>query len=221
MIIELQSVSKTFQMGEEMIHALDRVDLRVKKGEFIALMGPSGSGKSTLANVVGGLDVPDEGQIMVENQDIAKMRDRELSQYRNKKIGFIFQNFNLQPNLTALENVMVPLLFAKVTYNKRKQLALECLQSVGLEKRKNHKPGQLSGGERQRVCIARALANSPEIIIADEPTGNLDSKKTGEIIDLLKNLNKEKEITLIVITHDPSVAKQADRVLEIFDGKVK
>ncbi|MFH1207125.1 MAG: ABC transporter ATP-binding protein [Patescibacteria group bacterium] len=220
-MIDLQSVSKTFQMGEETIHALDSVDLQVKKGEFIALIGPSGSGKSTLANVVGGLDVPDEGQILIDGQDISKTSDKELSSYRNKKVGFIFQNFNLQPTYTALENVMVPLLFAKVSPRKRKQIALQCLQAVGLERRKNHRPGQLSGGERQRVCIARALSNSPEIIIADEPTGNLDSKKTGEIIDVLKKLNKEKEITLIVITHDMAVAKQADRVLEILDGKIK
>lgn len=220
-IIDLQSVSKSFAMGDEVIRALDDIDLQINKGEFIALVGPSGSGKSTLANVVGGLDIPENGHIFVDGEDITQTKDKELSYYRNKKVGFIFQNFNLQSNYTALENVALPLMFARVSYRKRKARALECLKSVGLENRQKHKPSQLSGGERQRVCIARALANEPEIIIADEPTGNLDSKKTQEIIGLLKQLNRENEITLLVITHDVSVARQADRVIQILDGKVK
>jgi putative ABC transport system ATP-binding protein len=193
-IIQLKSVSRTFKMGNEIIHALDKVDLDIKKGDFIAIVGPSGSGKSTLANAIGGLDVPDTGKIIVDGEDIANISDSSLSFYRNKKIGFIFQNFNLQPTYTALENVALPLLFAKLKPKKRKQRALECLKAVGLENRQKHKPGQLSGGERQRVCIARALANSPEIIIADEPTGNLDSKKSQEIVGLLKKLNKRTKL---------------------------
>lgn len=219
--IELKGVSRKFQMGDEVIHALDQLDLVIKKGDFIAIVGPSGSGKSTLANAVGGLDVPDSGKILIDGQDIAKISDRELSYYRNRKIGFIFQNFNLQPTYTALENVALPLLFAKVRPKKRKEIAKQCLKAVGLANREKHKPGQLSGGERQRVCIARALANNPEIVIADEPTGNLDSKKSQEIVNLLKKLNKENEITLLVITHDLAVAKQADKIIEILDGKIK
>ena len=208
-------------MGDEVIHALDQLDLVIKKGEFIAIVGPSGSGKSTLANAVGGLDVPDSGKIFIDGEDIAKISDKQLSFYRNKKVGFIFQNFNLQSTYTALENVALPLLFAKVRPKKRKEIALQCLKAVGLENREKHKPGELSGGERQRVCIARALANNPEIIIADEPTGNLDSKKSQEIVSLLKKLNKEHNITLLVITHDPAIAKQADKIIEMLDGKIK
>jgi len=219
-LIELKNVSKVYELGGEKIFALDHVNLQVEKGEFIAIMGPSGSGKSTLANVIGGLDVPDEGEVLADGVDIVKMSDSVLSNYRNKKIGFIFQSFNLQPTYTALENVMIPLLFAGVSLSERKKRALECLKSVGLEDRVSHRPGELSGGQRQRVCIARALANNPEMIIADEPTGNLDSKKGAEIIDLLKQLNKEAGITLIVITHDVSVAREAKKILNIKDGKI-
>ena len=219
-MIELKNVSKVYELGGEKIFALDHVNLQVEKGEFIAIMGPSGSGKSTLANVIGGLDVPDEGEVLADGVDIVKMSDSVLSNYRNKKIGFIFQSFNLQPTYTALENVMIPLLFAGVSLSERKKRALECLKSVGLEDRVSHRPGELSGGQRQRVCIARALANNPEMIIADEPTGNLDSKKGAEIIDLLKQLNKEAGITLIVITHDVSVAREAKKILNIKDGKI-
>lgn len=219
--IELEGVTKTFIMGDETIRALDHLDVSIKKGEFIAIVGPSGSGKSTLANVIGGLDIPDNGGVIVDNEDISRIHDKQLSQYRNKKVGFIFQNFNLQSNYTALENVALPLVFGKMPPKKRKLRALECLKAVGLENRQKHRPSQLSGGERQRVSIARALANNPEIIIADEPTGNLDSKKTQEIVALLKKLNSENNITLIVITHDLSVAKQADRVIKILDGKIR
>jgi len=219
-LIELKNVSKVYELGGEKIFALDHVNLQVEKGEFIAIMGPSGSGKSTLANVIGGLDVPDEGEVLADGVDIVKMSDSVLSNYRNKKIGFIFQSFNLQPTYTSLENVMIPLLFSGVSLSERKKRALECLKSVGLEDRVSHRPGELSGGQRQRVCIARALANNPEMIIADEPTGNLDSKKGAEIIDLLKQLNKEAGITLIVITHDVSVAREAKKILNIKDGKI-
>ena len=219
-MIELKNVSKVYELGGEKIYALDSVDLVINNGDFIAVVGPSGSGKSTLANIIGGLDTPDKGQVLVDDKDISKVGDRALSNYRNKKIGFIFQSFNLQPTFTALENVMIPLIFAKMPNSERKKRATECLKAVGLDDRMKHRPNQLSGGQRQRVCIARALANNPEMIIADEPTGNLDSTKGAEIVDLLKKLNKKNGITLIVITHDVTVAKQAGKILTIKDGKI-
>ena len=219
-MIQLQKVTKTYKMGDEIIHALNNVSLEIEKGEFVAIMGPSGSGKSTLANVIGGLDSPSSGQIIVGNQEITKIRDKALSTYRNKKIGFVFQTFNLHPHYTALENVMIPLVFAKISSRKRKQKAKKCLKAVGLGDRIKHKPNELSGGQRQRVSIARALANDPEIIIADEPTGNLDTKKGNEIISLLKNLNKETNTTLIVISHDQNIAKASSRIIKIVDGKI-
>jgi len=219
-MIELSNISKIYELGGEKIFALDHVELKIDKGEFIAIIGPSGSGKSTLANIIGGLDVPDEGSVVIDEMSLCHANDSLLSAYRNKKIGFIFQSFNLQPNYTALENVMIPLIFAKITASERKKRAMECLKVVGLEDRMHHKPTQLSGGQRQRVCIARALANNPEIIIADEPTGNLDSKKGAEVVDILKTLNQKLGVTLIVITHDISVAKQARRMITIKDGKI-
>ncbi|MFH2104895.1 MAG: ABC transporter ATP-binding protein [Parcubacteria group bacterium] len=219
-MIQLKSVNKVYELGGEKIYALDNVSLEINPGEFVAVMGPSGSGKSTLANVIGGLDSPDSGQITVGEQEITKIRDKALSTYRNKKVGFVFQTFNLHSGYTALENVMIPLVFAGVRSGERKKKAKQCLQAVGLGNRMKHKPGQLSGGQRQRVSIARALANDPEIIIADEPTGNLDTKKGGEIIDLLKKLNQEKGVVLIAITHDAEIARQAGRIINIKDGRV-
>ncbi len=219
-MIELKKVSKIYELGGEKIYALDNVSLNFDKGDFVAIMGPSGSGKSTLANVIGGLDAPDSGQVLIDGQSIVDLNDKKLSAYRNQKVGFIFQSFNLQPSLTAVENVAIPLLFAGVPPGQRKKRAIQCLKAVGLESRLNHKPGQLSGGQRQRVCIARALVNQPEIIIADEPTGNLDSKKGGEIVGLLKTLNREQKITVIVITHDKAVADQAREVLTMKDGRI-
>lgn len=220
-MIQLSGVTKTYKMGDETIYAMNKVNLVVEKGEFIAIVGPSGSGKSTLANIIGGLDSPNSGKVVVEGEDLASRNDHDLSKYRNKKVGFIFQTFNLQPGYTALENVTIPLIFGRISPSKRKKRAEECLKMVGLGNRMKHRPNQLSGGQRQRVCIARALANDPEIIIADEPTGNLDTQKGAEIVSLLKELNKKKGITLIVITHDTSVAKQADRILTIQDGQIK
>ena len=220
-MIELKKVTRTYEMGEEIIYALHDVDLKLKDGEFVAIQGPSGSGKSTLANIIGGLDQPTSGKIVVNDEDLSKLKDKALSNYRNKKIGFIFQTFNLQPIYNALENVIVPLLFAKVPRKIRKQKAIDCLKAVGMSDRMKHRPNELSGGQRQRVCIARALVNDPKIIIADEPTGNLDTKKGEEIVALLRKLNKEKNITLIVITHDSKVARAADRILNIQDGKIK
>lgn len=220
-MIRLENVTKTYKMGGEEIHALDKVDLTIETGDFVAIIGPSGSGKSTLADMIGGLDTPDNGRITIDEEDLATTSDAKLSNYRNKKIGFIFQAFNLQPHYTALENVMVPMVFAGVKASERRKKAEACLAAVGLADRKNHKPNQLSGGQRQRVSIARALANDPTIIIADEPTGNLDSKKSGEIMELLKSLHKDQKITLVIITHDPAVAKQANRVITIQDGKLR
>lgn len=219
-MIQLRSVYRTFKMGGESLTVLNNVNLTINDGEFIAIMGPSGSGKSTLANVIGGLDRPSAGSIQVDDQELDKLNDKELSQYRNKKIGFVFQAFNLIPGYTALENVMIPLILAGMPAKKRREKAHDYLKLVGLEGRAQHKPNQLSGGERQRVSIARAIVNEPKIIIADEPTGNLDSKKTDEIMKLLKVLNKEEKLTLIVITHDLDVAKEADTTLRMLDGKV-
>jgi putative ABC transport system ATP-binding protein len=219
-IIRLKSVSKIYRMGKEDLIVLDSINLDVEEGEFVAIMGPSGSGKSTLANVIGGLDKINSGTIIVDDQELNKLNDSVLSDYRNKKIGFVFQAFNLIPTFTALENVTLPLILTGVSSRLRKQKAYECLKTVGLENRVDHKPNELSGGERQRVSIARALVNEPKIIIADEPTGNLDSKKSNEIINILKKLNADSKITLLVITHDPTVAHEADRVLNMQDGKI-
>lgn len=219
-MIKLVNVTKIYQLGGEEIYALNKVNLKVEKGDFIAIVGPSGSGKTTLANVIGGLDIPDKGEVIVDGENITNISDAALSAYRNGKVGFIFQSYNLQPIYTALENVMIPLVFAKIPIDERKKRAAICLKAVGLGNRMNHRPNQLSGGERQRVCIARSLANNPEIIIADEPTGNLDSKKGSEIIDILKELNEKNKITLIVITHDPLVAKKAKQILTIKDGHI-
>ncbi len=216
-LIALRGVSKTYKLGDETIYALKDVTLDVAQGEFIAIMGPSGSGKSTLSNIVGGLDRPDDGTVTIAGQDLAKLRDKDLSHYRNKYVGFVFQSFNLQPQLTAQENVMLPLIFARVGGKERAEKAAACLEQVGLKDRMRHLPTQLSGGQRQRVSIARSLANSPKLIIADEPTGNLDSQKGEEILALLKALNKAGT-TLIVVTHDMNIAKQADRIVSIHDG---
>ncbi|MDB5183049.1 MAG: ABC-type antimicrobial peptide transport system, ATPase component [Candidatus Saccharibacteria bacterium] len=218
-IIELKNVTKTYKLGDETLKALDSVSFKVSPGDFIAITGPSGSGKSTLANIIGGLDHPDGGSVIVDGNELMHTRDNKLSSYRNEHIGFVFQSFNLQGNNTALENVMLPLVFARMKNKDRKARAKECLEAVGLGDRLKHKPTQLSGGQRQRVAIARALSGKPKIIIADEPTGNLDSAKGEEIMTLLKGLNKDG-ITLLIITHDMNVARQAKRVVEIRDGKI-
>jgi putative ABC transport system ATP-binding protein len=219
-LIELKSVSKDYRTGDETLHALAGVNFTVHPGEFIAIIGPSGSGKSTLANIIGGLDRPDAGTVLVEGQDLAKASDKDLSAYRNQHIGFVFQAFNLQATYTALENVELPLMLAGMSKKDRRTRAEDCLRAVGLGERMKHKPTELSGGQRQRVSIARALAGKPSIIIADEPTGNLDSAKGHEIMDLLENLHKEG-ITLIVITHDLELARRAGRVITIKDGILK
>ena len=218
-VIELKGITKTYRLGDEVLNALEDVNLTVRTGEFIAITGPSGSGKSTLANIIGGLDRPTSGSVVVDGNDLSHVRDRRLSDYRNHSIGFVFQSFNLQGTQTALENVMLPLVFARMKSKERKARAKACLEAVGLSDRLKHRPSQLSGGQRQRVAIARALATKPSIILADEPTGNLDSARGEEIMKLLKDLNTQG-ITLIVITHDMAIAKQADRIIQIKDGKV-
>jgi len=207
-------------MGGETINALASIDLKVSEGEFVTIVGPSGSGKSTLLNIIGGLDTPTMGRIEVDGQDLSKASDRELSLYRNKKVGFIFQTFNLQPTHTALENVSLPLVFAKVPLWRRKRIAREVMKTMELSDRLRHKPNQLSGGERQRVAIARALVNDPKILLADEPTGNLDSKTGEQIMELLTRLNKERGITLLLVTHDLKIADYADRMLRMLDGQI-
>lgn len=216
-VIELKHITKTYHLGDETLNALDNVSFSVQAGEFIAITGPSGSGKSTLANIIGGLDRPTDGTVVVDGNDLSHVSDRQLSDYRNHHIGFVFQSFNLQGAQTALENVMLPLIFSRMKSKERKARAIECLQAVGLGDRIKHKPSQLSGGQRQRVAIARALGVNPSIIIADEPTGNLDSARGEEIMRLLKDLNKQG-ITLIIITHDVSIARQAGRTIQIKDG---
>jgi putative ABC transport system ATP-binding protein len=216
-VIELKNITKTYHLGDEALNALDNVSFSVQTGEFIAITGPSGSGKSTLANIIGGLDRPTSGNVTVDGNDLSHISDRKLSDYRNRHIGFVFQSFNLQGTQTALENVTLPLIFSRMKGKERKARATECLQAVGLSDRLKHKPGQLSGGQRQRVAIARALAVKPSIIIADEPTGNLDSARGEEIMHLLKDLNKQG-ITLIIITHDMTIARQAGRTIQIKDG---
>ena len=218
--VQCSGLKKTYTVGDEEVKALDNVSLTVEKGDFIAICGPSGSGKSTLANVIGGLDQPDEGSVMVDGVDLAKARDKALSEYRNSHIGFVFQSFNLQAHESALENVISPLTIGGVGKKKeRRERGMKALERVGLSDRASHKPTQLSGGQRQRVANARALVNDPQLIIADEPTGNLDSSRGADVINELKRLNAEG-ITLIIITHDASVAAQAKRIIEIRDGKI-
>ena len=218
-LISLQNVTKTYKLGGEVLNALDSVSFNVQAGEFVAITGPSGSGKSTLANIIGGLDRPTSGTVVVDGNDLSHVRDRTLSAYRNKYVGFVFQSFNLQGTQTALENVALPLVFARMKAKQRKARAIECLQAVGLGDRLKHRPSQLSGGQRQRVAIARALAVKPSIILADEPTGNLDSARGEEIMKLLQELNKQG-ITLLIITHDMTIARQASRIIQIHDGKL-
>lgn len=218
-MIELKAIKKYFTMGDEQIKALDNVDLSVEKGEYLSIIGPSGSGKSTLMNILGLLDVADEGKYILDGVDVEKMTDGNLAKLRNNKIGFVFQNFNLLSKLTAWENVQVPLIYAGKTAKESKKIAYEYLEKVGLKGREKHLPKQLSGGQQQRVAIARALSCNPEIILADEPTGALDSKTGTEIKKLLKDLNSEGQ-TIILITHDNSMAEEAKRIVRIADGKL-
>lgn len=218
-IIELDNVWKIYQMGKVKVNALRGLNLKIKKGEFVAIMGPSGSGKSTAVNMVGALDIPTKGKIYLENHDISKLSESDLAQIRGKKIGFIFQQFNLINTLSALENVTLPMIFQGIEKEERLQTGKRLLQMVGLQERINHKPTELSGGEQQRVAIARSLANDPEVVLADEPTGNLDSKTGQMVIKFLVDLNKDGK-TIIMVTHDANVAKHAHRIEFLKDGKI-
>lgn len=217
--LELRHIDKTYKTGNEQIHALRDINLTISAGEFVAILGVSGSGKSTFMNIVGGLDRPDSGDFLYRGDNIRIYDDAQMSLYRNKVIGFIFQNFNLDPSLTALENVVMPLIYANVPRLRRSEMAEDALIRVGLASRLHHRPAQLSGGQMQRVCIARAVVNRPEIILADEPTGNLD-KKSGELVmELLRELARQG-YTVLMVTHNGLQAQAADRIIEICDGRI-
>ena len=217
--IQTINLQKTYMLGKVPIEALRGVDLRVEKGDFLAILGPSGSGKSTLLNMIGALDKPTEGKVFIEGVDISTLDDNGLADLR-QKIGFVFQFFNLIPRLTARGNVELPMAIPGLDKKKRRKRAEELLETVGLKERVNHKPAELSGGERQRVAIARALANNPNFLLMDEPTGNIDSETSKEIMELVIRLNKEKGVTTIVITHDQSIASQAKRKVQMLDGSI-
>ncbi|MFH1248849.1 MAG: ABC transporter ATP-binding protein [archaeon] len=219
-IIRLEDVWKIYNLGNVDVPVLKGLHFHINKGDFVAVMGPSGSGKSTTMNMIGCLDIPTKGKIFLKGKDIAKLSESNLAQIRGKTIGFVFQQFNLIPTMSALENVMLPMIFQGTPQETRKERALKLLDEVGLKERSHHRPTELSGGEQQRVAIARSLANDPEIILADEPTGNLDSKKGVEILDMLRELHKKYGKTVIMITHDKNIAKNAERIIFLKDGKV-
>lgn len=216
-IVKLRNVSKVYELGKTEVRALRGSSLSVEKGEFVAIMGPSGSGKSTLMNIAGALDIPTSGHVEVSGKEISKLSERELALFRSKKVGFIFQTFNLMSTMTALGNVILPMMIRGVDEKERSKRAMKLLEEVGLGDRANHLPSELSGGEKQRVAIARALANDPDIILADEPTGEIDSKTGKKIMELLKKLNRKGK-TIIMVTHDPIDAEYADRIIKIKDG---
>ena len=220
MLLKLKNVSKIYQMDSIQFKALDNISLEIKKGEFVSIMGSSGSGKSTLMHIMGCLDIPTAGKVIFEGEDVSRLNEAELAKIRNQKIGFVFQGFNLLPRTSALANVELPLIYTHLDNQKKeKKKAAEILKMVGLEKRKNHFPSQLSGGEQQRVAIARALVNNPLIILADEPTGNLDSKTGKEIMEIFQELNK-KGNTIIIVTHEARIARCAQRIIKLKDGKI-
>ena len=219
-LIHIENMKKIYNPGENEVRALDGIDLDIEKGDLVAIVGHSGSGKSTLMNMLGCLDTPTSGKYVLDGQDVASMTDNQLADVRNKEIGFIFQGFNLISNLDAVGNVELPLVYRGVSKNESKQLAMEALKSVGLEDRMKHKPNEMSGGQQQRVAVARAVAAKPPIILADEPTGNLDTKSTQEIMEILKELHRSGR-TVIIITHDEEIASQAHRVIRILDGRIE
>ncbi len=219
-VIDIQKIGKTYRIGTQEVNALLSVDLQINKGEYVALMGPSGSGKSTLMNILGCLDTPSRGSYKLNGTDVSNMSDNELAEIRNKEIGFIFQTFNLLARNTSLDNVALPLVYAGVSKKERSDKAAKALASVGLGDRMEHKPNELSGGQRQRVAIARALVNQPAIILADEPTGNLDTKTSHEIMDLLEEIH-QKGNTVIIVTHEEDIAKRAKRIVRLRDGVIE
>ncbi len=218
-MVVLENVTKIYKMGSEEIKALDDLSLEIRDGEILVVMGPSGSGKSTFLHLVGCLDRPTSGKILIDGKDISNLRERELARIRNRTIGFVFQQFNLLPRLTALENVELPMIYAGIPKRKRVERAKKLLEMVGLSDRMKHRPSQLSGGQQQRVAIARALANDPKIILADEPTGNLDTKSGEVVINILRDLNR-KGLTIVIVTHDPDITIIAHRVIHLKDGKI-
>ncbi len=218
-VIEIRNIIRDFPLGQETVHVLKGIDLDIQRGDYIAIMGPSGSGKSTLMNLLGCLDTPTSGSYILNGKDVSKMSDDELAEIRNNEIGFVFQTFNLLPRTTALENVALPMIYAGISKKERTDRAEEVLEDVGLADRMDHKPNQLSGGQRQRVAVGRALVNKPSIILADEPTGNLDSKTSEEIMDLLDEIHKNGN-TVIVVTHEEDIAAKAHRVIRLIDGMV-
>ena len=219
-LIKITQIKRDFVLGNEMVYVLKGIDLEINKGEYVALMGPSGSGKSTLMNLLGCLDTPTSGHYILNGKDVSKMHDNELAEIRNKEIGFVFQTFNLLPRTTALDNVALPMIYAGFTKSERKERAMKVLQQVNLGDRMDHQPNQLSGGQRQRVAIARALVNSPSIILADEPTGNLDSKTSDEIMKLLDDIH-ENGNTIILVTHEEEIAAHAKRIIRLRDGMIE
>lgn len=219
-VIRLDSIVRNFKVGSEVVRALRSVSLNIKKNEFVALMGPSGSGKSTLMNLLGCLDTPTEGNYFLNNKDVSSLNDNELAEIRNLEIGFIFQTFNLLPRSTALENVMLPLVYAGISKEERIKVAKETLTNVGLADRMHHRPNELSGGQRQRVAVARALVNKPSLILADEPTGNLDTKTSVEIMGLLEDIHQAGN-TIVVVTHEEDIAMHAHRIIRLRDGVIE
>lgn len=217
-MIKLQNISKIYRTKTIETTALNNIDLNVAKGEFLSIMGPSGCGKSTLLNIMGLLDDPSEGTILVDGNSMNKYSGKDLAKFRNEKLGFIFQSFHLIPDLSVIDNVELPLLYRNISGKERKELAAEALASVGLANRKSHFPNQLSGGQKQRVAIARAIVGKPDIILADEPTGNLDSMMGDEVMDILIQLNKENKTTIVMVTHDERMANKTDRLVRLYDG---
>lgn len=217
--IELKNICKTYKMGESIIHANKNINIQIQKGELVAIIGKSGSGKSTIMNIIGALDTPTSGQYFLNSQDVSKLKGDNLAKLRNQMIGFVFQQYNLLPRQNLLENVGLPLLYSGIKERERKKRSLQVLAKVNMDKKWNHLPNQLSGGQQQRVSIARALVNNPSLILADEPTGALDSKTSREVLDLLKKLNEEGN-TIVLITHDNSIAMETKRVIQISDGQI-
>jgi putative ABC transport system ATP-binding protein len=220
-MIKLENVTRVYQMGQTLVQALRGLNLEIVDGEFVAIMGPSGSGKSTLLHLIGGLDLPTTGRVLLDDLDIAQQNGNQLAELRGRKVGFVFQTFNLVPTLSALKNVELPMIFQKVPRKERYEKARRLLEQVGLGDRLHHKPSELSGGECQRVAIARALANDPQILLADEPTGNLDAESGEQIMQILKRLNEEQKMTIIVVTHNPEVARYAHRIIRMRYGQIE